>query len=165
MLDPLQAPPPPAERGVVPLRDGAALAFARWVPPPGGAPPRGRCLLIVGALATARHLAPLAAFLSEAAGYEVVAYDHRGAGRSGTAAASAAAEAAAAGGLGAPSRGQSLLGHWPCAQSLARDALALLDAVWGPDAPVHVFGCGHCGRSPHAKRHAPPRPMRACSPA
>jgi hypothetical protein len=160
MLDPLRPLPPPTERGAVTLRDGAALAYARWAPRGasssgggGGAaepppPPRARAVLVVGALATARHLARLAAFLSEAAGYEVLTYDHRGAGLSAAAtaaaAAAAAASAAAPGTLGGPAararRAAAAGRREQSAQLLARDALALLDAVWGRDAAVHVYG-------------------------
>lgn len=51
------------------------------------------------------------------AGFEVLLFDNRGVGKS----------------------GPCVLEH-QTAQLLAHDAEALIDHVWGRDAPVHVFG-------------------------
>jgi alpha-beta hydrolase superfamily lysophospholipase len=128
---------PPEEISRVALKDGASIAFARWAPaatlttseagcapgsaarPPPRRGPRGRCLLIMGAYATCRLLHPMAAAL-RGRGYEVVTFDHRGVGASRRA------------GDGPPCN-QS-------AEGLARDALAVVDAVWGEGAAVHVYG-------------------------
>jgi hypothetical protein len=61
----------------------------------------------------------------------VVAYDHRYIG------ASAPLPGSPAAAPGAELARQT-------SELLARDALALVNAVWGPAAAVHVYGCGCC---------------------
>ena len=135
----------------VAARDGAVLAYERFSPPgrpapaaaassaapAASAPVRGRVLLIPGAAATARQLAPVALLLA-AEGYEAVAFDHRGVGAS--RAATAAAAVAAQSGGAAGSGGGGFGGGRQTSQQLAADALRVADAAWGSDAPLHVFG-------------------------
>lgn len=63
------------------------------------------------------HFAGEARLLSQH-GYEVAMFDHRGVGRS----------------------GPPVL-QLQSAASLAADAVALIDALWGVYATVHVYGC------------------------
>jgi len=149
MFDPLQPTLPPDEKGRISLPDGEQLAFSRWIPSaaapasaeagrteqqlqrpgtpfphPGssgggaGRKPLGRALLVMGPYATCAHFDPMAGRL-RVIGYDVLTFDHRGVGGSTKA--------------DGP-RNQT-------AEGLARDALALVDAVWGEDAPVHLYGC------------------------
>lgn len=72
--------------------------------------------MIMGAFATAVHFADEARFLADK-GYEVCTYDHRGVAKSG------------------PGRREQ-----QTAEMLAQDAVVLLDSVWGPTTPVHIYG-------------------------
>lgn len=99
------------------------LAWWRFRPSAAGATdPPPRILIIWGAMATARHADDVAAWLRDAAGCDVLLFDHRGVGAS----------------LPAGAAPQS-------AASLAADACALVDAVWGRGAGVHVFGASMGG--------------------
>lgn len=112
MTDPFVQGSPPTLSGHATIDDDAELYYELR----GQAPQK--VLMIMGAFATSRKFDCIASEVA-AAGYEVLSYHHRNIGKT-------------------KSPASKWIAQTP--RSLAEDAVALANAVWGATTPLHVVG-------------------------
>jgi pimeloyl-ACP methyl ester carboxylesterase len=128
-MDPLATAQPDAQ-GFIAISERVQLHYELYTPPgrrsdnrrssfPTAETNKSPLLMVMGAFATKAHLASTARHIADACGHEVALYDHRGVGSSTNGGVALEAQKAA---------------------SLAADALAVADSLWGPTAALHVYG-------------------------